>query len=82
MSKKLRRLRDRYESALDHAQKRRHEYHLAVLEAHESGVPLREIATQVGLSHQRVHQIIESLKEETKPTKQATSDPATASGPN
>jgi hypothetical protein len=51
-------LREEYERALDAAENRRAAYHEAVLELHRSGKPLREIATELGLSHQRVHQIV------------------------
>jgi DNA-directed RNA polymerase specialized sigma24 family protein len=51
-------LREEYERALDAAESRRAAYHEAVLELHRSGKPLREIAKELGLSHQRVHQIV------------------------
>ena len=51
-------LREEYERALDTAESRRAAYHEAVLELHRSGRPLREIAKELGLSHQRVHQIV------------------------
>jgi hypothetical protein len=51
-------LREEYERALDAAESRRTAYHEAVLELHRSGTPLREIAKELGLSHQRVHQIV------------------------
>jgi heme/copper-type cytochrome/quinol oxidase subunit 2 len=53
-----RRLRERYESVLDDAEAARAAYHDALKELHRSGVSLREIAEQLGISHQRVHQII------------------------
>jgi hypothetical protein len=77
--KKLRRLRERYEAALDEAESRRGEYHEAISEAHLSGTTLRQIASELGLSHQRVHQIVESHRSDTKPhrrTGKATSEPA------
>jgi hypothetical protein len=55
---RIRQLRDTYESALDEAEVARAEYHRAILKAHRSGVSLREIAEQLGISHQRVHQIV------------------------
>lgn len=61
---KLRRLRERYEAALDQAESRRAEYHQAIGELHGSGVPLREIASGLGLSHQRVHQIVGAARDE------------------
>jgi hypothetical protein len=51
-------LREEYERALDVAESRRAAYHEAVLDLHHSGTPLREIAKELGLSHQRVHQIV------------------------
>jgi hypothetical protein len=51
-------LREEYERALDAAESRRAAYHEAVLELHRGGRPLREIAKELGLSHQRVHQIV------------------------
>jgi hypothetical protein len=51
-------LREEYERALDAAEARRVAYHEAVLDLHRSGTPLREIAKELGLSHQRVHQIV------------------------
>lgn len=51
-------LREEYERALDAVESRRAAYHEAVLELHRSGRPLREIAKELGLSHQRVHQIV------------------------
>src|SRR5438876_8017168 len=54
----IRRLRDEYESTLDEAEARRSAYHQAIRKLYMSGVPLREIAEQIGVSHQRVHQIV------------------------
>jgi hypothetical protein len=51
-------LREEYERALDAAESRRTAYHQAVLDLHSSGTPLREIAKELGLSHQRVHQMV------------------------
>lgn len=77
--KRLRRLRDRYEAALDQAEARRAEYHEAIHEAHASGTPLRQIASELGLSHQRVHQIVEAARgegKEPRKSRKAASDPA------
>ena len=57
-TEEARRLRDEYEAAMDQAQGKRTEYHRAVTELHRSGMPMREIAKQLGISHQRVHQIV------------------------
>jgi transcriptional regulator with XRE-family HTH domain len=54
----VKKLREEYERALDAAESRRVAYHQAVLDLYHSGTPLREIAKELGLSHQRVHQIV------------------------
>ncbi len=54
----VKRLREAYERALDVAESQRAAYHAAVLDLYRSGTPLREIAKELGLSHQRVHQIV------------------------
>lgn len=54
----VKKLREEYERSLDAAESRRTAYHQAVLDLYESGRPLREIAKELGLSHQRVHQIV------------------------
>lgn len=55
---RAKKLREEYERALDAAESRRTAYHEAVLDLHRSGTPLREIAKELGLSHQRVHQMV------------------------
>src|SRR5256885_16908178 len=55
---RVREVRDQYENALDEAEKMRAEYHREVLKLHRSGMSLREIAQELGISHQRVHQIV------------------------
>jgi transcriptional regulator with XRE-family HTH domain len=59
-------LRDEYESALDEADRRRAAYHREVLKLHRSGMSLREIAEELGISHQRVHQIVGAEEPETQ----------------
>jgi hypothetical protein len=54
----VKKLREEYERALDAAESRRTAYHEAVLDLYQAGTPLREIAKELGLSHQRVHQIV------------------------
>ncbi len=54
----VKKLREEYERALDAAESRRVAYHEAVLDLYRSGTSLRDIAQQLGLSHQRVHQIV------------------------
>jgi hypothetical protein len=56
----IKKLREEYERALDAAESHRVAYHEAVLDLYRSGTPLREIAKELGLSHQRVHQIVSS----------------------
>lgn len=63
---KIKQLRETYESALDDAERARDEYHREIVKLHRSGASLREIAEGLGVSHQRVHQIV-SPREETKP---------------
>lgn len=55
---RVKKLREEYERALDVAESHRAAYHEAVLDLYRSGTPLREIAKELGLSHQRVHQIV------------------------
>jgi len=54
----IKKLREEYERALDVADSHRVAYHEAVLDLYRGGTPLREIAKELGLSHQRVHQIV------------------------
>jgi len=60
--KRIQELRDAYESALDDAERLRDEYHREIVKLHRSGVSLREIADGLGISHQRVHQIVAPLE--------------------
>lgn len=55
---RARQLREEYETALDEAERQRERYHREILKLHRSGMSLREIAEQLGISHQRVHQIV------------------------
>lgn len=48
----------------------REKYHKAIEQLYAAGASLREIADGLGLSHQRVHQIVESL-EETKAARES-----------
>ena len=64
---RVRRLREDYESALDEAEKHRADYHREIVKLHRSGMSLREIADQLGISHQRVHQIV-GVAEERSPS--------------
>lgn len=60
---RIRQLRDDYELALDEAQRLRERYHREVVKLHRSGMSLREIADGLGMSHQRVHQIVSPHEE-------------------
>jgi hypothetical protein len=52
--------RDRMEGAQDELERARGDYHRAIRRLHAAGGSLREIAEALGLSHQRVHQVVES----------------------
>ena len=43
---------------MNEAHARRTAYQGSVVELHRSGMPMREIAKELGISHQRVHQIV------------------------
>jgi len=60
---RVRQLREQYEGALDDAERHRAEYHREVVKLHRSGMSLREIAEALGMSHQRVHQIVGGVEE-------------------
>lgn len=76
----IRELRDAYELALDDAERLRDEYHREIVKLHRSGMSLREIAEGLGISHQRVHQIVSPLKEKprSRRTQRATAGGAVA----
>lgn len=54
----VKRARGDFESRADELEAARDAYYRAVSRLHDAGVPLREIADELGLSHQRVHQMI------------------------
>ncbi len=54
----IHRARAEFETRLDEVDEAKQRYHGAIQRLHEAGMPLREIAEAVGLSHQRVHQIV------------------------
>ena len=56
---RVRKARADFEATQDEVERRKHEYFTSVRTLHEAGMPLREIATALGLSHQRVHQMVE-----------------------
>jgi hypothetical protein len=49
------------------AERARADYHHAIRRLHAAGGSLREIAEELGLSHQRVHQIIDEAAKPTRP---------------
>jgi len=49
---------------MDDAETLRAAYHREVVKLHRSGTSLRDIAEQLGISHQRVHQIVGVAEEE------------------
>ncbi len=55
---RVKRAREEYESAMDEAETLRAAYHREVVKLHRSGTSRRDIAEQLGISHQRVHQIV------------------------
>jgi Clp amino terminal domain, pathogenicity island component/ClpX C4-type zinc finger len=54
--------RDRLVEAQHHTDSARADYHHAIRRLHTSGGSTREIARRLGLSHQRVHQIVEAAE--------------------
>lgn len=50
--------RERLEALQDEVESARAEYHRAIRRLHLAGASLREIADVLGLSHQRVHQLV------------------------
>lgn len=56
--REVRKARAEFEARLDDVEIAKDEYYVAVRRLHASGMPLREIADALGLSHQRVHQMI------------------------
>jgi hypothetical protein len=54
--------RDRLVEAQHHTDSARADYHHAIRRLHASGESTREIARRLGLSHQRVHQIVDAAE--------------------
>ena len=54
----VRKARGDFEARADELEAAREAYYRAVARLHEAGMPLREIAEELGLSHQRVHQMV------------------------
>ena len=69
---RIRQLRDDYESALDEAERLRVAYHREIVKLHRSGASLREIADGLGMSHQRVHQIVSPHEDKQRSRKKTT----------
>jgi hypothetical protein len=69
---RIQHLRDDYESSLDEAERLRDEYHREIVKLHRSGMSLREIAEGLGISHQRVHQIVSPHEERPTSRKKRT----------
>jgi hypothetical protein len=60
--------RERLVESQHAAERARADYHHAIRRLHAAGGSLREIAEALGLSHQRVHQIIDEAAETTRPS--------------
>src|SRR4051812_40656145 len=78
---RIRERRDEYESAMDDAERLRDEYHREIVKLHRSGMSLREIAEGLGISHQRVHQIVSPLEERSNERRGRGRPAAAAGGP-
>jgi ClpX C4-type zinc finger len=61
------RARERLVVSQHAAERARADYHHAIRRLHAAGGSLREIAEALGLSHQRVHQIVDEAAEPTRP---------------
>ena len=59
--REARQRRDRLLELQHEADRERLEYQYAIRRLHAAGASMREIAEQLGLSHQRVHQIVDAL---------------------
>lgn len=71
-NERIRQLRDEYDSALDEAERVRQRYHREIMKLHRSGASLREIAEGLGMSHQRVHQIVSPQADRPRSRKKRT----------
>jgi hypothetical protein len=56
---RVQRARAEFEASQDEVERRKQDYFTSVQTLHEAGMALREIASALGLSHQRVHQMVE-----------------------
>src|SRR5687767_13596047 len=74
--------RDKLEALEDSAYEARAAFHQAIRRLHATGGSMREIATALGMSHQRVHQIIGTdgiVEVETSAVTEVSSLPVAAS---
>jgi hypothetical protein len=62
----VKKARAEFEVRQDEVQGAKDAYYGAVRRLHESGMPLREVAEALGLSHQRVHQMIAESQDSKK----------------
>jgi DNA invertase Pin-like site-specific DNA recombinase len=60
----VKRSRAEFESQLDELEVAKEEYHEGIRRLYESGASLRWIADELGLSHQRVHQIVAGTQDD------------------
>ena len=65
--REARRTRDRVIELLHEAERARVDHHYAVRRLHASGASMRQIAEALGLSHQRIHQIVDEGGREAEP---------------
>jgi hypothetical protein len=61
-----------FEARQDEVDEAKREYHQRVRELVAAGMSLREVAAALGLSHQRIHQIVGQAPGVTKPRRRAT----------
>lgn len=61
--KKVVSARSEFETRQDAVESARDDYHTAVRALHDAGMSIRHIAAELGLSHQRVHQIVSPTTE-------------------
>ena len=67
-----RKARGEFEARVDEVEIARDEYYQMVSRLHRAGMPLRDIAEELGLSHQRVHQMIGESEGRKRPSKAAS----------
>ncbi|MDQ3709800.1 MAG: hypothetical protein M3387_10955 [Actinomycetota bacterium] len=67
-----------FEARQDEVDEAKREYHQRVRELVAAGMSLREVAAALGLSHQRIHQIVGQAPGVTKPRRRETTAAGTA----